>query len=178
MQSGIGIPGNAGPPTGCEPETQIGEYTWEWAELRRLHRKVLLVGAAGIAIFGLLVPVTAVADSDWVVLPLFLGWTVVAFTLFSTLIKISSWACPRCGKPFYSVHETFGRMVNPVARRCMHCRLPKWIESDPDPKLKRELDPFRTDQIFKLGDTTHNASDDLAERPRFSAQKPTTRTTP
>jgi hypothetical protein len=33
------------------------------------------------------------------------------------------------------------------ARRCVNCGLQKWVASEPDPKLKREL---RDDSILKL----------------------------
>jgi len=152
MQSEIGMAGNAGPTTGLEPGTYSGEYSWEWAELRRLHRKFLITVAGIIAIFGLFAVVVVVDDPGWIGFPLALGLVVAAFTLMSTLIKISYWLCPRCGKEFHGTRGTLNHMSNPFARRCVHCHLPKWVESDPDPKLKRALYPFRTDQIYKLGD--------------------------
>ena len=32
------------------------------------------------------------------------------------------WPCPRCGKPFHKTKWGYSGF----ARRCMHCRLPKW----------------------------------------------------
>jgi hypothetical protein len=149
MQSTSGEPGKLESPNGIEPETHGGEYSSEWAELRRLHRKLLKVAVAAIAILGLI----SVANSlRGVGVFLFVAWVIVLITLFSTLMNLSYWACPRCGKPFHYSHRTFGNINNPFAGQCIHCGLPKWAESDPDPKLKHDLDPFRTDQIFKLGD--------------------------
>src|SRR5262245_10047254 len=151
MQSGSGIPQKPTTPVGFEPEAQGGEYSWEWAQLRKLHRRLLMIAAAGIADAGFIA--SPIANS-WrpIGLLLFLAWIIVLIMLFSTLFKIGSWACPRCGKPFQRVQRTFSNWSNPFTGKCLHCGLPKWAETDPDPKLKRELDPFRTDSIFKLGD--------------------------
>lgn len=49
---------------------------------------------------------------------------------FALAIRRMAWKCPRCGKPFHRsplVH-------NPVARRCLNCRLPKWATEDVGPK--------------------------------------------
>ena len=151
MQSKVGMLANAGRPTGLEPGTQSGEYSWEWAELRKLYRKVLIVLAGLVAIFGISALVVLADAPDWFALPLFLGWAGAGVTLFLALAHIIHWSCPRCGKLFHARYKV-GHMANPFARKCIHCGLPKWVESDPDPKLKRELNPFRSDQIYKLAD--------------------------
>lgn len=149
MQSRVGVPGNAGPSIRSQMEIQSGEYSWEWAELRKLRRRFLIAGTGAIVVFGLL---WNVVNSVWAMVLLSLGWVVAIVTLFLTLMKIAYWLCPRCGKEFHGRRGTFNRLSNPLARRCAHCGLPKWADPDPDPKLKRELYPFRTDQIYKLGD--------------------------
>src|SRR5262249_61963792 len=130
MQSRIGM-GYAGPPAGLEPGTHCGEYSEEWAELRRLRRRGLIGVAGGVAIYGCFLPVAKFAL--WLGFALFVAWAVALGTLFWALMKIAYWLCPRCGKEFHGRRGTFNRMSNPFARRCVHCGLPKW--ADPDPGL-------------------------------------------
>ena len=85
-------------------------------------------------------------------LALFAAWVVVWFRFFFVSGEYVYWSCPRCGKPLHYIARWYGRWNNPFARRCVHCGMPKWVDSDPDPKLKRELDPFRSDSVFKLGE--------------------------
>ncbi len=80
-------------------------------------------------------------------LALFAAWVVLLFRFFYVSGEYVYWSCPRCGKPFHYVARWYGRWNNPFARRCVHCGLPKWADRDPDPKLKHELDPFRSDSI-------------------------------
>jgi hypothetical protein len=80
------------------------------------------------------------------------AWVVLLFRFFYVSCEYVYWACPRCGKPFHYVARWYGRWNNPFARRCVHRGLPKWADFDPDPKLKHELDPFRSDSILKLGE--------------------------
>jgi hypothetical protein len=151
MQSKIGMAGYPGPPFGLESGIYSGEYSWEWAELRRLYRKVLIVLAGLVAIFGIFALVALADAPDWFGLPLFLGWAGAGVTLFLTLAHIIHWSCPRCGNLFHAQYKV-GHMANPFARKCIHCGLPKWADPDPDPRLKLELYPFRSDQIYKLGE--------------------------
>lgn len=131
-----------------------GDYSEEWYELRSL-RKQLLRYAAGVVcilvVFGLggFIPTTI---SKWIGIPLMLTWLFLLVRFYFLGLKYSYWACPRCGEPFHYLRGRFGHWNNPAAGKCVHCGLPKWVESDPDPTLKRELDPFRTDSIFKLSD--------------------------
>jgi hypothetical protein len=132
-----------------------GEYSQEWAELRRLRRRVLNTVVAGASVF-VLVPLTTRLAPQSVVkargLALFVAWVFLLARFFFVSFEYVLWSCPRCGKPFHYVAHWYGRWNNPFAQRCVHCRLPKWTDADPDPKLKHELDPFRNDSIFKLGD--------------------------
>jgi len=84
-------------------------------------------------------------------LVLLAGWVAVLLRFFFVSSEYVYWSCPRCGKPYHYLVRWYGRWNNPFARRCVHCGLPKWVDSDPDPKLKRELNPFRSDSVFKLG---------------------------
>lgn len=126
-----------------------GEYSWEWAELRRLRRRMLWLAVAGATVFAL-VPI----DNYLHLGPLLvLVWAVSVATFFVTLIQYSYWPCPRCGESFHHKSRGLSRFNNPFANRCINCGLPKWAMSDPDQKLKQYFDPFRTDVVFKLEDT-------------------------
>jgi hypothetical protein len=132
-----------------------GEYSQEWVELRRLRQRALTIALAGVGVF-VLVPVvtTFVSQSAAKVigLGLFAAWVALLFRFFFVSGEYVYWSCPRCGKPFHYVARWYGRWNNPFARRGVHCGLPKWTDTDPDPKLKHELDPFRSDSILKLGE--------------------------
>jgi hypothetical protein len=134
-----------------------GEYSYEWAELRKLQRRLLIVAIAGVTIVAL-VPVTwfvhgTVATAlGWT---LYVAWVAFLFGFFITMAEYGNWSCPRCGKPFHYEARRFNRWADPFARRCPHCGLPKWVESDPDPQRKHEFDPFRIDGVLKLGDPGH-----------------------
>ena len=64
--------------------------------------------------------VFAILGPTWMV-----GFLIVA-------IRLSLFRCPRCRHPFFRVWW----FNNPLARKCMHCRLPKWSDTDPDDKRK------------------------------------------
>jgi len=131
-----------------------GEYSQEWAELRRLRERVLTIALAGASVFVFVPLINWYAPhsaAKVIGLALFAAWVVLLFRFFYVSGEYVYWSCPRCGKPFHYVARWYGKWNNPFARRCVHCGLPKWADCDPDPKLKHELDPFRTDSILKLG---------------------------
>ena len=121
-----------------------GEYSQEWAELRRLRQRVLTIVLAGAAVLVLVPLITTYASPSAAKitgLPLFAAWVVLLFRFFFISGEYVYWSCPRCGKPFHYVARWYGRWSNPFAQRCVHCGLPKWADTDPDPKLKHELGP-------------------------------------
>jgi len=131
-----------------------GEYSQEWAELRRRRRRTFRVVASGAVILVAVSLVTSYLSlnaAKMIGLVLLAGWVAVLLRFFFVSSEYVYWSCPRCGKPYHYLVRWYGRWNNPFARRCVHCGLPKWVDSDPDPKLKRELNPFRSDSVFKLG---------------------------
>src|ERR1041385_4003555 len=127
-----------------------GEYSWEWRELRLLHRRILWLVIAGAAVFVLVVP----TDRYLHLGPLFfLVWAITLVTFVVTLIRRTYWPCPRCGESFHRRSRRLSNFNNPFANRCVNCGLPNWAMSDPDQKLKQYYDPFRTDVVFKLSDS-------------------------
>ncbi len=135
----------------------VGKYSHKWAELRRLRRRLLTVAFAGAAVFAL-VPLTRFASQGFSKVwgfALFVVWAFLLLRFFLVSGEYVYWSCPRCGKPYHYSSRWYGRWNNPLARRCVHCGLPKWADSDPAPNLKHELDPFRSDSNFKLGDVAN-----------------------
>jgi len=131
-----------------------GEYSQEWAELRRRRRRTFRVVASGAVILvavSLVTTYLSLNAAKMIGLVLLAGWVAVLLRFFFVSSEYVYWSCPRCGKPYHYLVRWYGRWNNPFARRCVHCGLPKWVDSDPDPKLKRELNPFRSDSVFKLG---------------------------
>lgn len=132
-----------------------GEYSEEWVELRRLRRSVLTIVLAGAAVLAVVPLMTGLMPPSGfrgvVGLALLAAWVFLLIKFFLVSFEYVLWSCPRCGKPFHRLERWFGRWINPFARRCVHCALPKWSDSEPDPKLKRDLDPLRNDSVFKLG---------------------------
>lgn len=126
-----------------------GEYSWEWGQLRRLQRRMLWLVVAGAALFALF----PVINYLHLGLLFFVAWVVIVVTFLVALTQHGYWPCPRCGKDFHHKSSGVHNHNNPFANRCVHCGLPKWAMSDPDQKLKQYYDPFRTDTIFKLGDS-------------------------
>jgi len=131
-----------------------GEYSHEWAELRKLRKRMLILAIALFAWMLSIHPVNFLVDR---LSPAFaFGWFAIypalILMLFVTVGEHTLWPCPRCGQPFHEFFGTFWRWVNPFTRRCLNCGLQKWVESDPEPKLKRALNPFRTDSLLKLND--------------------------
>ena len=131
-----------------------GEYSQEWAELRQIRRRIFRVVAAGACVLVAVPLVTAylsLSVAKIIGLVLFGAWAAVLLRFFFVSGEYVYWSCPRCGMPYHYLVRSYGRWNNPFARRCVHCGLPKWVDSDPDSKLKEELDPFRSDSVFRLG---------------------------
>ena len=135
-------------------QNMTGEYQTEWEELRKLRRWIVKLALAAVAVIAL-VPLSQVLPKAWAVplgLALFTAWVVVIVVFFVAANQHQYWSCPRCGQPFHLKYGKLYRLSNPFARHCVNCGLPKWADIDPDPHLKHELDPFRTDKLLGLGD--------------------------
>jgi hypothetical protein len=91
-----------------------------WNDLRRRQRLVM------VAMIGFL-PVSLLVGGGigwlpqwrWALPVAAVGWLAL-FALASA--RMRSFPCPLCGKPFF--HTFF--VHNDFARRCVHCRWPKW----------------------------------------------------
>ena len=108
----------------------IGQYSYGWQGLRNIRRRFLFAVVAGVLIFLLVPPSNYLPGRVGIVLryTLFAGWIAVALTLFASYIQYSYWDCPRCRKPYHMKSGFLWRWINPFARRCLHCGLPKWDE--------------------------------------------------
>jgi hypothetical protein len=99
-------------------------FAFAWDDYRRRRRWFFGVWLGGIPVFVVLsMSLIALLHSD---LPFYFvgGAYMLAFVIAS--LRLSFFRCPRCGHPFFT---TWWR-GNPLAQKCLHCRLPKWSESD------------------------------------------------
>jgi hypothetical protein len=113
-----------------------GSYAEKWRDYRRRKWFVYASGAGGFALLVLLMFVssrfapcrTPATGNACLVVPWVFGiaWLV---TFAVATMRAGSWRCPRCGNLFFSR----GLGSNPLARRCMHCALPKWARDTGDP---------------------------------------------
>jgi endogenous inhibitor of DNA gyrase (YacG/DUF329 family) len=55
------------------------------------------------------------------------GWMCIWVCI---LLRMSTLRCPRCGQRFFIGKWHGLPLSNPFARRCAHCDLPKWAESE------------------------------------------------
>jgi hypothetical protein len=100
-------------------------YVSAWQRYRRWAR-LRLLSFVGFVPFG------AAVDHvfKWAGVPSLAPAIVFPWVGFGivTLIVASTMACPRCGNTFFFSWW----WSNPLARRCLHCGLPKWATHDPD----------------------------------------------
>jgi hypothetical protein len=90
---------------------------WWWSGLGGFAFMVLFMLLAALLIQGL--GISGFRPVIDVLFPVF-GFAWLAVFAVST-VRLQSWRCPRCGNSFFA--RGFGR--NPLARRCLHCGLPK-----------------------------------------------------
>jgi hypothetical protein len=94
----------------------------QWSEYRR-RRNWLLFAVLG---FFIVLPLAdylghRVLQSEAVYASLAIGWMAVVGVC---CCRLMFWHCPRCGAWFGA--NWWNR--NPLARRCVHCKLPKYSE--------------------------------------------------
>src|SRR5215471_21199489 len=99
-------------------------YTSKWEEYRkrsRLFWVVFLMYVPGVALIS--VPLCKAFNSST---PGFIVagiWMAVGLILH---LRTMFWRCPRCDKYFFC-NWWYG---NRFARKCVHCKLPKWATTD------------------------------------------------
>ena len=116
-------------------------YSEEWADLRRLRKRIVTVVTGCVVIFASVPVVRSIPGQLGVAfgVGLFTAWVVLVIKLFLLQAEYTYWSCPRCGKPFHCAARGVGRWINPFARQCLHCGLPKWLAVEPNTLLKRDL---------------------------------------
>jgi hypothetical protein len=98
-------------------------YEQNWKEYKRLRNVFLFIFLSYLPVFFLVAVISsklfhtttpaAVVAAVWFALFAFYG------------IRLQRWRCPRCGKSF-SATWWYNKSV--LARRCVHCGLPKYKE--------------------------------------------------
>ena len=100
------------------------DFAVAWNDYRRRRRWFFGVWLGGFLVVALLASLLSKLSLDdlafYVIGP---AW-MIGFVIMA--IRMSLFRCPRCHHRFFSTwwHN------NPLARKCLHCGLPKWSESD------------------------------------------------
>lgn len=115
-------------------ELKAGDpYFGQWMQYRRVRRRshglsLLLVLGGGLLSWQLLAAL-APAAPGWAWLVALVPWLFAGARANQAALRCP---CPRCGKPFHAADW----YRNDLARRCIHCELPKWApgEGQPSPE--------------------------------------------
>jgi len=95
-------------------------YENGWTEYRRRYRLFFAVFLSYVpGVFLVSVPVMWLSGSETPVYLVAGAWMLAAVV---TWVRLSTFRCPRCTK-WFAAGWYFN---NPLARRCVHCGLPKW----------------------------------------------------
>jgi Zn ribbon nucleic-acid-binding protein len=96
-------------------------YFLQWSKYRKRNRVVIMIFATFVpAMIAIGYPLSSSLGENKAMFIVFGIWAVLLL-IFGNYAAL--WRCPRCAKAY---HMDFGRYVNPMARNCVHCGLPKW----------------------------------------------------
>jgi hypothetical protein len=104
---------------------QRSNYAEAWNEYRKrrlIFAAVLLSYVPGVWLAAVPISLLTGIKSDYFAYPAMGAW-MLAFLV--TWLRLATFRCPRCGNHFF----TSWWRGNPIARKCLHCRLPKWATS-------------------------------------------------
>ncbi|MDD5492036.1 MAG: hypothetical protein PHV60_05075 [bacterium] len=100
------------------------EHQWqEYKKRRNLFWIIWLTYLPGVLIIGY--PLGKFFRSETPFIILAVVW-MVFFIIAGT--RFSYWKCPRCGNSYFAKWW----YANQFVRKCVHCKLPKWANEDPD----------------------------------------------
>jgi hypothetical protein len=92
-----------------------------WQNYRQRRR--LLIGSILVGL-GLFVAGGFTARAQHSVTPFYIGLALLVGLTAWGAAPFSDFPCPKCGEPFLQK----GRQRNLFARKCLHCRHPKWAD--------------------------------------------------
>ncbi len=102
-------------------------YFHPWTTYRKRNRLVAILSIAFVPAMLLIgIPLGSVVGENKGMFIVFFVWAALIMIFIDYSVF---WHCPRCGKSF---HMDFGRYVNPMAKNCVHCKLPKWSPNGSD----------------------------------------------
>jgi hypothetical protein len=110
------------------------DYSQAWEKYRRRRNRLMIVAVSIVPAWLLLLAVSSVAPNNEI-FSVLLGLLVLGW-FFGTIItsyQAQYCPCPRCGKQFSSKWWYHRSMA--FARRCAHCGLAKYANSDISAKL-------------------------------------------
>lgn len=95
-------------------------YEEQWKDYRRRRRWfwIAFLGyLPGVPLIGM--PLGYLFSSEKAVMVVAIAWmAAIAITSY----RAGAWRCPRCGETYFAKPW----ISNPLARRCLHCKLPKY----------------------------------------------------
>jgi|SRR3989442_11728337 len=110
----------------------VQNYESDWREYRRLVRRCLLIWLGYLPVCGLAAYVGAKLLDSFK--PVFVVWLFWVGLLLYYGNAVQGWRCPRCGEWFFRTS-----WINwPLARRCLHCGLPKYAKEGQEFKAPGE----------------------------------------
>lgn len=126
---------------GADTPEASADYSDAWLEYRRRARARWLFPPLGmLALVGVGNLLGSGPVAEYVVGALIVVWFVTASVLG---LRAHWWRCPHCNERYF-IGPVY---ANSLARRCLHCGLPKWAATAPapvpDPASKRTQDSFR-----------------------------------
>ncbi len=96
-------------------------YASEWEEYRKRRNAFLLILLTYIpGVFVIGTPLARILGSEAPMYVIAILW-MIAFALAGW--RLTYWKCPRCEKWFFATWW----FCNQLARKCVHCGLPKWV---------------------------------------------------
>jgi hypothetical protein len=101
------------------------EYTKNWQRYRKLRNLFFAIWIGYIPAVGVFTMLVSKAFGTVTPGFVFAGMWMVMFAV--TGVRLSTWKCPRCGKWFAA---TWWYNKGFFARKCVHCGLPKFADSD------------------------------------------------
>lgn len=109
------------------PQRTENLYEEDWAEYRRIRNFTALVYLLGLPTFAVLSWLGSLIFPKmvlYVMTPLGIGWFVVSVY---NGFRLQLLRCPRCGEWFSA---TWWYNLSVLARKCVHCGLPKFSTQD------------------------------------------------
>ena len=103
----------------------MADYAEDWKEYRRLRNQLFYVFVGYVPIVAIIAMISEKLFNTLV--PGFVAAFIWMGLFLFTSIRVNLWRCPRCGEWFSA---TWWYNLSFLARRCVHCGLRKYQQSE------------------------------------------------